>query len=185
MSFFTKLAFDMKKFAILFVLTIVFISCKTDSKHNKPLEEVIISDTNEISVSSYDYAALAPLLNKLDDKVYVVNFWATWCKPCIEELPAFEELNKQYKDKNVEVILVSLDFPNQLEKRLIPYIKEHNLQSKVVLMVDPDQNAWIPKVSEEWSGAIPATLIYNKDSRQFYEQSFTYETLQNELNKFL
>ena len=52
-------------------------------------------------------------------------------------------------------------------------------------MADPDQNSWIPKVSEKWSGAIPANLIYNKNSRAFYEQSFTYEELQTEVHKFL
>ena len=117
-------------------------------------------------------------------KLYVINFWATWCKPCVEELPAFEKLNKQYQNNSVKVILVSLDFPNEIENRVIPFIKKNNLTSNVVAMIDPDQNTWIPKVSEKWTGAIPATLIYSKNKREFYEQSFTYELLENELKKF-
>ena len=125
------------------------------------------------------------LLVQKDDKTYVVNFWATWCKPCIDELPAFEKLFKNYKNQQVELILVSLDFPNQIEKRVIPFIEKNNLKGKVVLMADPDQNIWIPKVSKEWSGAIPATVIYNKNTRKFYEQSFTYKELETALNEIL
>lgn len=163
------------------------MSCKTDKKQNlvSIKEETLIETPQNISVESLTYETLEPLLQKKDDTTYVINFWATWCKPCVKELPAFEELHNKYKDQNVKVLLVSLDFPNQIEKRVIPFIKEHNLQPEVVLMADPDQNTWIPKVSEKWSGAIPATLIYNKNSRAFYEQSFTYEELQTEVHKFL
>jgi peroxiredoxin len=100
-------------------------------------------------------------------------------------MPYFEKLNKNYKDKNVEVLLVSLDFPFNYDKKLKPFIKKHKLQSKVVALDDPDMNTWMPKVSEEWTGAIPITIIYNKDKRQFYERSFTYNQLEEELQKFL
>jgi thiol-disulfide isomerase/thioredoxin len=163
------------------------MSCKTDKKQNlvSTKEETLIETPQNINVESLTYETLEPLLQKKDDTTYVINFWATWCKPCVKELPAFEELHKKYKDQNVKVLLVSLDFPNQIDKRVIPFIKEHNLQPEVVLMADPDQNNWIPKVSEKWSGAIPATLIYNNSSRAFYEQSFTYKELQTEVHKFL
>lgn len=159
----------------------------TEVKSQESLKTNDFSDEKiEISsIESFDYNSLEKLLHKKDDKTYIINFWATWCKPCVQELPSFEKLNKVYKDKNVEVILVSLDFPNQIEKKVIPFINKHQLQSKVILMNDPDQNKWIPKISKKWSGSIPATLIYNKYSREFYEQSFTYESLYIELNKFL
>ncbi|SCX85993.1 TlpA family protein disulfide reductase [Flavobacterium caeni] len=137
-----------------------------------------------VSVNSYDFKAFEPLLHKNNDTTYVVNFWATWCAPCIAELPHFEKLNRDYKDKKVKVILASLDFSKQVESNLLPFIKNKNLQSKVVHLGDPDANAWIEKVDSTWSGAIPATVIYNKTKRNFYEQSFTYEQLQQELAQF-
>ena len=91
----------------------------------------------------------------------------------------------QFKDKNVEVILVSLDFPRQYDSKLKPFIADRKLKSKVVALNDVNTNYWIPKVNEDWTGAIPATLIYNKDMRQFYEQSFTYEELETQLKQFL
>ena len=112
------------------------------------------------------------IFNQQNDTTYVINFWATWCKPCVEELPFFIQLYNTYRGDKVKLILVSLDFKKQIEKKLIPFIEKHNLQPEVVVLVDPDSNAWIPKVAEEWSGAIPATLVYNKNQRSFYEQSF-------------
>ncbi len=141
------------------------------------------SITSTIPILNYDQ--LVPFLNKKDDKTYVVNFWATWCKPCVEELPAFEKLHSNYKDKNVEVLLVSLDFPNQIENHLIPFIKNRNLQPKVMVLDDPDQNKWINGIDKSWSGAIPATLIYNKNKRSFYEQSFDDNLLTKELQQFI
>src|SRR5690606_240818 len=124
-------------------------------------------------------------LQNKNDSIYVINFWATWCKPCIKELPAFEKLASDYSAEKVKVLLVSLDFSDKLKTQVIPFIKKNNIQSEVVLLDDPDANNWIPKVSVEWSGAIPATIIYNKDNRKFYEQSFTFEELETELKTFL
>ncbi|WP_313791458.1 TlpA family protein disulfide reductase [Lacinutrix neustonica] len=166
------------------LLVVLFISCKGETKQGSPaLERDSNVVTKELEV--YDFEGLEKFLTKEDHKTYVVNFWATWCAPCVKELPYFEKLHQAYGAKQVEVVLVSLDFPNQYEKRLKPFIVEHKLQSKVVVLNDVDSNAWIPKVSAEWSGAIPATLIYNKSKRQFYEQSFNYDELKNEVDKFL
>lgn len=128
-----------------------------------------------------NFGDLEPRLNQDDGNTWVVNFWATWCAPCVKEMPYFEKLRENYKDKNVKVLLVSLDFANQLERRVIPFVSEHNIRSEVILLNDPRANNWIPKVSEEWSGALPATLIYNKHHRRFYEQSFTFDELETVL----
>jgi len=116
-------------------------------------------------------------LHKDNDSVYVINFWATWCKPCVEELPAFEDLNAHYRNEKLKVILVSLDFRSQLESNVIPFVKEKNLQSEVLLLYEPNPNSWIDKVSEDWSGAIPATLIFSKGFRKFYEKQFIFDEL--------
>ena len=174
----------MKNLSILLCLAILMFSCGDSTNKKEGEAEAMVSKTSD-ELEVYDYEGLEPLLNMKDDKTYVINFWATWCAPCIKELPYFEKLNEDYNGKNVEVILVSLDFPQQYEKKLKPYIKEKNLKSKVVALDDTDQNKWIPAISEDWSGAIPATIIYNKEKRQFYERSFTYEELQSELIQFI
>ena len=175
----------MKKILMLSGLLSIFLlitgaSIYTDSEP-KPLK---IYQKDGVVVNSYDYNSLEYFLKKDNDTTYVVNFWATWCVPCVEELPSFEKLNKEYKDKKVKVILVSLDMSKQIESRLIPFIQKKKLQSKVVLLNDPDANAWIEKVDKSWSGAIPATIIYKKQNRKFYERSFTYGELEKEVNQF-
>jgi thiol-disulfide isomerase/thioredoxin len=135
----------------------------------------------QIEISSVSYEQLKPIIHKTDSKVHVVNFWATWCAPCIKELPYFEELNKL---EGVEVVLVSLDFPKHKQKRLIPFVEKHKLQSKVVHLDDNDENYWINEISTTWSGALPATLIYTQNRRGFYEQSFTKEELFQEVKSY-
>jgi thiol-disulfide isomerase/thioredoxin len=143
-----------------------------------------------LSVKSYidkpiivvDYKGLEPYLNKQNDTTYVVNFWATWCKPCVKELPNFEQLNENYKDRKVKVILVSLDFYKNYQTSLIPFIKNRGIKSEVILLHDLDSNTWINKVDKSWSGAIPATIVYNRSSRSFYEQSFEYKQLDSVLH---
>ncbi len=116
-----------------------------------------------------------PLLEKSDDKIHVLNFWATWCKPCIAELPYFEALNKKYQGKKVEFTLVSLDFGTQLESQVIPFLEKRNIKSKVVLLDDPKSMVWIDLVDKSWSGAIPATMVYKGNESNFYEKEFHSE----------
>jgi thiol-disulfide isomerase/thioredoxin len=158
-------------------LFFLFLSCLLFSCKEK--------DTQITTVKSYTYNELKPLLEKNDGKTYVINFWATWCGPCVKELPYFEKIGETYKNKNVAVILVSLDFPKQVEKKLIPFINKKKLKSEVILLDDVNEDFWIKAIDSTWSGAIPATLIYNTKKKVFYEQSFEYETLENELKTFL
>lgn len=143
-----------------------------------------VYESDGVKVNAYDFDKLEYFLNKQTDTTYVVNFWATWCVPCVQELPHFEKLNTDYKNKKVKVLLVSLDMHKMVESKLIPFIKEKKLQSDVVLLRDPDANRWIAKVDKNWSGAIPATVIYRNNARKFYEKAFTYEELQKEVNSF-
>jgi len=103
----------------------------------------------------------------------------------VKEIPYFEQLHENYSDKNVHVLLVSIDFAKAVETSLVPFLKKEKLKSEVVLLDDADANSWIPKVDENWSGAIPATIIYNQSNRAFFEKSFTYEELQSELMKIM
>jgi thiol-disulfide isomerase/thioredoxin len=144
-------------------------------------QKEIVKVSNTVATSAYpesmppvyeNFEEMASIFNQETDTTYIINFWATWCKPCVEELPYFEQLTEQYKNQKVKVILVSLDFKKQLATKLLPFIKERNIQSEVVVLLDPDANAWVNRVDPSWSGAIPVTLVYKKDKRAFYEESF-------------
>lgn len=125
------------------------------------------------------------ILHQEDDQVYVINFWATWCRPCVKEMPAFNKLYENYHDKNVEIILVSLDFGKNVQKKVSDFKYRHDIKSKIVILDDPDSNSWINKVNPDWSGAIPATVIYRNVESNFYEKDFEYQELENEVKTFL
>ena len=117
-----------------------------------------------------------------NSKPLVVNFWATWCAPCVKELPYFEKLNQE--NTNVKVILVSLDFEKQVESKLIPFLKKKKIASTYIYLADKDYNSWLPKIDKNWSGSIPATVIFNQDKKIFVEQDFSnYEELNTFVNQ--
>ena len=137
------------------------------------------------TISEIDREGITMLTQKSNDTTYVVNFWATWCSPCVKEISYFEELYRKYNSSTVSVILVSLDFPNQVEKRLLPFIQEKEISAPVLLMTDLNYNGWIDRVDPTWSGALPATLIYNRESRIFLEKELTRDDLFKHVNQIL
>lgn len=132
-------------------------------------------DNGKLQVVNFNQ--LEPFLYQEDDSIHLVNFWASWCVPCREEMPAIQAVEKKYSGMKFKVLLVSLDFRSQIESSLITYLKSNNIRSEVVLLNDPDQNRWIDLVDKSWSGDIPFTLIYGKNFRQGYARSFNFEEL--------
>ena len=121
-----------------------------------------------------------PLLNRIQNKsdtTYIVNFWATWCKPCVAELPDFEKIDSIYKIEIIKVLLVSLDFKEDLNSKLKPFIDKHKFKSECIILDEANGNDFINKISESWSGAIPATLNtnQNKSVNEFYEKKLSFE----------
>jgi thiol-disulfide isomerase/thioredoxin len=109
----------------------------------------------------------------------VVNFWATWCKPCLEELPAFEQLSARHAHDKVKVVLVSLDFASKLETKVQPLVRQQRLASTVWLLNETDSNVFIDQVDPSWSGALPFTVVFNnaRHRRKSFEQPLTLPEL--------
>ncbi|MFN0214842.1 MAG: TlpA disulfide reductase family protein [Saprospiraceae bacterium] len=128
-------------------------------------------------------AQLEHWINAKTDTIYVLNFWATWCGPCVEELPAFEKLNEKYANQKVKVVLISTDFKRNVESKLKPFVKRKNLHSQVVFMDESNPNVWVNMISPDWSGAIPATLIVaSKESKRlFFEKQMGFKELEEQI----
>lgn len=130
-----------------------------------------------------DYAEFEQdyLLNKSNDTTYVINFWATWCRPCVQELPYFEQLAKDSMDQPLKLVLVSLDFDDKVDA-VKALLAKREIESKVVILADPQADEWIDEVDSTWTGAIPATMVIKNGKRYFYETSYeSYEELKNEI----
>lgn len=109
----------------------------------------------------------------------VINFWATWCKPCVQELPAFDSLATV--QPNTSVILVCLDFKEDLNTKVIPLLKKKNIKVTCLLLDEVNGNDYINKISPHWSGAIPATLFKKGSKEQLVEKKLNLSALINEL----
>ncbi len=144
---------------------------------------IISGSTAAQVVPVYNFEQLKPILDKRNDTTYVVNFWATWCKPCVEEMPGLIQAHEKFKDEKFKLILVSLDFDTHLHSKVIPFIQEYKIESEVILLNDSKQNEWIEKVNKEWSGAIPITIVFNKDFYFFTEGEITFNTLNEIITK--
>ena len=128
-------------------------------------------------VSVYNSDDLLKRIHNTIDTTYLVNFWATWCKPCVAELPDFNKIDSVYKTQKIKVILVSLDFKEDIKLKLKPFIAKRKFKAEIIVLDEVSGNDFINKVSESWSGAIPATLITKNNNQisEFYEKKLSYE----------
>lgn len=121
-------------------------------------------------------------LSAESDKLRIYNFWATWCGPCIKEMPHFEEASSQ---EGLEIIFVSVDFPNQHD-RVKKLVAKKGIQSPVYHLDEKKAGDFIARISENWTGAIPATLFVDKYGEQyFYEKEFSKDELTIAIKKHL
>ena len=105
-------------------------------------------------------AELEKLINTPSEKIQVINFWATWCGPCVKEMPLIEKLGQERGD--IRITLVSMDLeldsnPNKVFK----FVERKAIKSDVLILDAPDPNSWIDKIEKQWNGSLPATIIIN------------------------
>ncbi|MFQ3214500.1 MAG: thiol-disulfide isomerase/thioredoxin [Marivirga sp.] len=128
-------------------------------------------------------AELLILTSEQNQNPRIINFWATWCKPCIKEMPLFIEAAKQFPE--IDFIFISLDFADQVEKTALFAANKGMDAHSLYLIDDLDYDSWIDQVSPEWTGAIPATLFINASGKVLYEQEFEQGELRALLNSKL
>lgn len=133
-----------------------------------------------------DFSELEPLFKQNNDTTYIINFWATWCKPCVEELPLFQQLALAYAEAPIRTVLVSLDEEEDVATKLPRFLAERNIDLPVVVLTDPQAVAWRAKLDPDWNGTIPTTIIYKKGLRFFAEEQFsTYFDLEEKVSPLL
>lgn len=134
----------------------------------------------QTEVPTMQYEDLEKRIQKENEKLLVVNFWATTCAPCVKELPHFMEINHKFRDNpKFKMILVSLDRLVDKE-RVIKFIKNKNLTAEVILLDDVKRmNTWIPRFEKDWDGNIPVTIFYkNGEKVDFNDGEMSKEDLE-------
>ena len=138
------------------------------------------------TIASWKVTKLQDYITK-SDSVLVISFWATFCKPCNEEIPYFESIVKKYKDQKVKLLLVSLDLKDDYPHKIKAFKNKNNYTSQVVWLNETNADYFCPKVDKKWSGGIPSTLIINPRTgyRKFFEEQLNAGQFESELKKAL
>lgn len=144
LMFFLSKSTKMKTFLIFIIL--FFVSVTVNLAQN---------------IRKISKAELTSILKNPSNKLHVINFWATWCSPCVAELPEFQKAVDESDGSKVDFLFISLDFPSDADKKLMPFLKKNNYTFNVALMTETDYNSWIDDVDPVWQGNIPATLFFN------------------------
>ena len=136
-------------------------------------------------IQKWKIADVEKLMTSSNGDILVLNFWATFCKPCVAEIPSFISIAKRLKSEHVKLQLVSLDLPSYYPKKIDAFIKKHKFYTNIAWLEETNADYFCPKVDSSWSGSIPATLILNTKTgyRKFFEGEIKPEVLESELTK--
>ena len=155
----------------LLIIFVMFFSCK---------------DSSPQTIAKWKIEDLEKYIAKSDTPV-IVSFWATYCVPCIKEIPYFQEVVAKYKDNGVKLLLVSLDFKESFPDKISSFANKKKFTSTIVWLDETNADYFCPKVDSKWSGVMPATLFINnkKGHRSFFEEEMPKEKFEDEIKKIL
>jgi len=121
------------------------------------------------------------------DHPLVVNFWATFCGPCVAEIPHFQAIAGEYKRSRVELLLVSLDLPEDYPQKISSFARQKGFHGTLAWLNETNADYFCPKIDEKWSGGIPSTLFVNNHTgyKHFFEQPLSAGQFEETLKKMI
>ncbi len=140
----------------------------------------VISLVNAQTIPKWKITDVEQYIADSRDEVLVINFWATFCKPCVAEIPFFISTVEKYKSSKVSLLLVSLDLPSFYPKKIASFVKKNRFKTAIAWLDETNADYFCPKIDNTWSGSIPATLVINKKTgfRKFAEEEMSRETFE-------
>ncbi len=141
--------------------------------------------TNAQSIPAWKITDVSVLYSSKSDTIYVINFWATFCKPCIAEIPYLQSISKKYEQQKVKLLLVSLDLPAFYPDRIGSFAKKNNFTADIVWLNESDADYFCPVIDKQWSGSIPSTIFVNGTTgyKNFIGSEIAEEQFEIELKK--
>lgn len=136
-------------------------------------------------VRTIDEKGLRKLIKTRNKKVLFLNIWATWCAPCVEEFPDLVKLSQHYNPNEVEIVAISADFPDEVDSKILPFLKKQKVSFKTYVAKFENQDSFINSLNKSWNGALPATFIYDAKGKQrfFTIGKSNFERFKNEIEK--
>ncbi len=167
----------MKVFYPLLIVLLIGLNSSCKQKETNPNASIEVFE---------EFSELQTLIDDGDHEVTVLNFWSTTCAPCIKEMPHFNQLEKEYQNKGLKVLLVNLEKTKRLDSHIYPFVKKHGINPEVVVLTDQNYRIWTDFIDKSWYGALPATLILKGDKRSFRFGSYhTYEDLKADVDNVM
>jgi thiol-disulfide isomerase/thioredoxin len=144
------------------------------------------TNANAQSIPKWKLNDLKAAISKAD-KPTIFNFWATFCKPCVAEIPYFQQLAKKYESAGVQLVLISLDLSEAYPKQISSFASKYKFTSPIKFLDETNADLFCPAVDDSWSGAIPASLFVNNKTgyRKFFEEQLSKEKLEKEIQSML
>lgn len=168
-------------------LFVVLTSCGKREQKLDPQSAAVSAATgmDQILVEAIDEKGFRQLVTERKGKALFVNLWATWCKPCEEEFPDIVKLSNELAGPNIEFVAISLDYPDEVDSKIIPFLRENKISFKVYVADVKDQESFINTVNSVWSGALPATAVYDNSGRRksFLVGQQDYTAFKKEIGK--
>ena len=162
----------MKILSVIIFFVLAFYSCQQEYKPDLT------------TIDKFD--KIENIFKKNNDSVYVINFWATTCPPCLKEMPLFEKASVEHKKDKFKVYLVNIDEKERGEKKIVPFLTKLKIHNKVFALIDEDMSTWTGKINPEWYGALPYTVIYKGDKKKYFFGAFKDENdLEKAIQSFL
>lgn len=117
----------------------------------------------------------------------IVNFWATFCIPCMQEMPHFQQMAEKYKAQGVSILFVSLDLKGYYPDSIIKAVKKHNIFQPVAWLNETNADYFCPKIDSSWSGGMPSSLLVNNATNyhRFFEEQMSAEELESAIQEML
>jgi thiol-disulfide isomerase/thioredoxin len=176
-----------KPFCIMLLLVLASIApaCRGTDDRNGLNSRGEKNTTSAVTVVPIDKKGLKTLVEERHGKILLLNIWATWCAPCVAEFPDLVKLSRAYDTSKVEVVAISADYPDEIESKILPFLRKMNVPFRVYVAQFEHQEDFINAVNPAWSGALPATATYNAQAKQqmFHVGQLAFDDFKHEVDK--
>ena len=134
-------------------------------------------DQEPVELQTLDEAGLTKLVKNDTDHLLLVNIWATWCGPCVTELPELVTINRMYRRRNFKLVTISLDEPEQKDDAL-KLLREKHVAATNYLSTVSNRDRFADLLDKEWQGPVPYTLLIAPGGKIIYRQANQIEPLE-------
>lgn len=171
-------------FILMTLLTLAASGCKSDVNEKLNVENI---SAEQYDVDTLNSVQLKEKISSRNGKILFVNFWATWCVPCVEEFPALIKLAENYKQKDIEFLSLSVDLVKEINSSVIPFLQKQKVNFPVYVIPEKESEKVINLVQPDWNGAIPATAIFDRQGNliEFLTGLETYDSFKQKIDEAL